>query len=107
MDQQQREPDRPGADEALSAMARRYLWWEHGRADAVPRRRVIAQLMNVGDYDDVLRMLDLLGEVPFRDALAHAQAGWFNPRSWSYWHLRLGLRKPGERTPPLPLRRIE
>ncbi len=107
MDQQQRERDEPGVAETLTAMARRYMWWEKERAATIPRRRVLAQLMNVGDYDDVLRVLDLVGEAPFCDALTNAQAGWFNPRSWSYWHLRLGLRQPGEQTPPLPLRRIE
>jgi hypothetical protein len=28
---------------------------------------------------------------------AHAQAGWFTSRSWSYWHYRLGLVDPGGR----------
>jgi hypothetical protein len=107
MDRQQRERDETDVGTALTTMARRYLWWQKAQAAVLPRRRILAQVMNIGDYDDVLHMLDLLGEAPFRDALVNAQAGWFNPRSWSYWHLRLGLREPGEASPPLPLRRIE
>ncbi len=103
----QPEPTETDSRNVLAAMGRRYLWWERDRIDAVPPRRIVAQLMNIGDYDDVLAVLSLLGEAPFRDALANAEAGWFSPKSWSYWHLRLGLREPGESSPPLPARRIE
>jgi hypothetical protein len=48
--------------------------------------RVIAQVLEFGDFDSVLR---------------RAQPGWFSPRSWSYWHLKLGLSASGA-VPPLP-----
>lgn len=88
----------------LHELATRYLWWERGRVSELSARRVVAQIMDVGEYDDIERAIDLFGEAVFLDALAHAQAGWFRPRSWSYWHLRLRLRAPGESSPPLPTR---
>jgi hypothetical protein len=62
--------------------------------------------MDIGDFGDILRILDELGEDPLRDVLANAEAGWFNPRSWAYWHYRLGFAPPGEPVPPLPTRAL-
>jgi hypothetical protein len=36
----------------------------------------------------------------FREALDHAPPGIIDPRSWNYWHLKLGRYPP----PPLPRR---
>lgn len=41
-----------------------------------------------------------------REALLHAEPGWFNERSWSYGCYRLGLTKPGDLVPPIPQRVI-
>ena len=65
--------------------------------------RVIAQVMNIGDYADVLKLVNAVGEDVLRDVLENAQAGQFNERSWHYWHYRLGLSKLDE-VPPLPVR---
>jgi len=35
--------------------------------------------------------------------LQRAQPGWFSPRSWTYWQLKLGLATSGM-VPPLPQR---
>lgn len=99
--------DRPAFvdDETFArALGMRYLWWERERMDSVPLRRIVAQIMDIGDYDDIESAFKRLGPAPFRDAIQHALPGWFRPRSWSYWHLRLGLRKPGAPTPPRPTR---
>ncbi len=100
----------PGWDDsataALMPFARRYIWWLSPE-DAVRRpRRVIAQVMNLGTPDDAEALLERFGAAALRDALRHADAGWFEygPRPtverWVEWHRRLGL---GE-APPLPQR---
>lgn len=67
--------------------------------------RVAAQVMELGDYDDVQLLSVRLGDDYLREVLAQAEAGWFNPRSWAYWHYRLGMAGPG-RLPAMPQRRI-
>jgi hypothetical protein len=62
--------------------------------------------MNIGDLDDVRKLLDSMGAGSFRDVLGHAEPGWFNARSWHYWHYALGLCQPSEAVPPLPARRF-
>ena len=79
----------------VSEMSAKYIWWKSGDGRPFSRRRILAQVMDMGDYRDVMRVLDDLGEEPLRDVLAHAEAGWFKPRSWSYWHYRLGIVDPG------------
>jgi hypothetical protein len=67
--------------------------------------RVIAQVMDIGDYDDVQALVLQVGDEVLREVLRHAEAGQFNERSWTYWHYRLGLAGVDE-VPPLPLRRF-
>ncbi len=90
----------------LSTMSAKYIWWKRADGQPFEARRVLAQVMDIGDFDDVLRVLDHLGEAPLRDVLAHAEAGWFKPRSWSYWHYRLGVVDPGAPVPALPKRAV-
>ena len=65
--------------------------------------RVIAQVMNIGDYEDVQRLVAQVGEDVLREVLTHAQAGQFDERSWAYWHYRLGLATLDD-VPRLPVR---
>lgn len=93
----------PVSRETLKRMAGKYIWWKTPAESLAMPRRVIAQIMNIGDYADVQRIANELGEDAFRDALAHAEPGQFSPRSWAYWHYRLGLAAL-EQMPPLPAR---
>ena len=68
--------------------------------------RVIAQVMNIGDYADVQTLVSAVGDEVLREVLTHAEAGQFNERSWAYWHYRLGLSNV-DQVPPLPVRRME
>ncbi len=88
----------------IAELGARYLWWERDRIAEVSPRRIVAQIMDIGDYDDLRRIERVLGREPLCDALANALPGWFRPRSWSYWHLRLHLREPGEASPAMPAR---
>ena len=89
----------------LAELAAKYLWWlTPGEAAAMPAR-VMAQVMNLGDYSDVQRLAEAVGDDHLRAVLVHADAGWFDERSWAYWHYRLGLAEP-EQVPPLPQRQF-
>lgn len=67
--------------------------------------RVVAQVMNIGDYDDVQALAHQVGDDYLRDVLHYAEIGQFSERSWAYWHYRLALAAPG-RVPPMPTRRF-
>lgn len=92
--------------EILKPLARRYVWWKLPEEALRNPQRVIAQVMNLGDWDDIEFLRARVGDGVLRDALLHAEAGQFNARSWTWWHYRLGVARPGE-VPPLPLRRFE
>lgn len=65
--------------------------------------RVIAQVMDIGDFEDVQKLANAFGDDTLRDVISKAEAGQFNIRSWAYWHYRLGLAEL-EKFPPLPSR---
>ena len=89
----------------LLHFAEKYIWWQPPHQAARDQQRLIAQVMNLGDYTDVQELLGIVGEASFRQALTEAEAGQFDERSWTYWHYRLGLATRGE-VPPLPKRKI-
>lgn len=90
----------------LASLAHKYIWWESPEDALRFPMRVIAQVMDLGTHEDSLILTDLVGEDALREVLLKAQAGWFNTRSWHYWHYRLGLCGPSE-VPPLPQRRFD
>lgn len=90
--------------ERLRPLAEKYVWWKSADEALQYPSRVIAQVMNLGAYEDVQLLAEIVEEEALRDVLRGAEAGQFTPRSWHYWHYRLGLSQPGE-VPPLPARR--
>ena len=96
---------RPG-EAMLEAMAAKYVWWKTpGEALEMPER-VMAQVMNIGDYSDVQLLAHQVGDEALRGVLRRAQAGQFGERSWAYWNYRLGLADAGE-LPAMPTRRFD
>jgi hypothetical protein len=91
--------------EALKSLAGKYVWWKTPDEAVSMPLRVIAQVMNIGDYADVQALAAQVGDDVLRDVLSHAEAGQFNERSWAYWHYRLGLASV-DQVPPLPVRRF-
>ena len=89
--------------EALKPLASKYIWWKTPAEAVAMPERLIAQVMNIGDYDDVQWLNAQVGDDALRDVLSHAQAGQFNPRSWAYWHYRLGMSSL-EQVPRMPSR---
>ncbi|MCX6547009.1 MAG: hypothetical protein NTW40_03045 [Acidobacteria bacterium] len=94
------------ASERLRQDAARYIWWETPDEAMLRPARVIAQVMNIGDLDDVQALLGSVGEGFFREVLGTAEPGWFNERSWHYWHYALGLCQPSDAVPPMPARQF-
>lgn len=92
--------------ESLKPFASKYIWWKTPEEAVAMPERVIAQVMNIGDYSDVLSLASLVGDEVLREVLTRAEAGQFNERSWAYWHYRLGLSNV-DQVPPLPVRRME
>jgi len=90
-------------EQLLAELARKYIWWKSPEEALRTPQRIIAQVMNVGDYQDVQKLATQFGDEPLRQAITHAESGRFNERSWHYWHYRLGLAELGE-VPPLPAR---
>ncbi|MDQ3774160.1 MAG: hypothetical protein M3461_07245 [Pseudomonadota bacterium] len=91
--------------EILEQFAAKYIWWKTPGEALQHPDRVIAQVMDIGDYDDVQKLVVQMGDEYLREVLARAEIGQFTARSWAYWHYRLGLATPGN-VPPMPLRRI-
>ena len=91
---------------SFKQLASKYIWWKTvDEAVAMPER-VMAQVMNIGDYADVQTLAHLVGDDALRGVIAHAQAGQFSQHSWAYWHYRLGLASL-EQVPPLPMRKFQ
>ena len=102
-------PGRPAASENASALrllrtlAKKYLWWLTPDEAMTRPDRVILQVLDIGDYEDALRLQAELGDLRLARALRCAEAGQLAERSWNYWHHRLKLTKAG-RVPPVPRR---
>jgi hypothetical protein len=95
----------PIVREKLQGLAAKYVWWRTPADAMTMPERVIAQVMDTGDYADVQDMADLLGDEVLRGVVRRAEAGQFSERSWAYWHYRLGM-AAAERVPPEPSRNI-
>jgi hypothetical protein len=97
---------RPPSTATLNRLAAKYIWWKSPEEASRQPERVVAQVMDIGDYDDVQALAKQADDEYLREVLTHAEAGQFDPRSWSYWHYRLGLSQPGK-VPAMPQRHIK
>ncbi|WP_244490300.1 MULTISPECIES: hypothetical protein [Rhizobium/Agrobacterium group] len=86
-------------------LAQKYIWWKSPSDAADQPERVIAQVMNIGDFEDIQRLEALAGNDMLVEVLNRAEIGQFTPRSWTYWHYRLGIADI-DQVPPLPSRRF-
>ncbi len=88
----------------IARMAK-YIWWKSPSEAMEQPARIVAQVMNIGDYSDVCALASAIGEEGFLEVIQHAEPGEFEERSWHYWHYRLGLAEC-EKVPPLPVRKF-
>ncbi len=94
-----------GNSSLFKALAAKYIWWMKPEDVLKRPERVVIQVMDIGDFADAAAVIDAVGEVRARELLINAEAGQFSPRSWHYWHYRLGLAEVGHVAPP-PKRRV-
>lgn len=87
--------DRLTSDKRAESMARKYVWWQSPARTLEDRRLLLAQMMTLGTVDDLRWLLSRVSAAELRRVLRDPPIGIFNGRSWSFWHLRLGL-------PPAP-----
>ena len=86
----------------LAKVARRLFWWmtpEEALRDEV---RFLAQVMALGTWDDVAASQAAYPVEVWKSALHYAPAGVIDPRSWNFWHVRLGMMP----VPPMPSRHL-
>jgi hypothetical protein len=91
----------------LQRLAPKYVWWKTPEEAMLFPDRVAAQIMNIGIWEDITALIEAAGEDYLRNVLQASEIGQLNPRSWHYWHYRLGLAQPGSSpVPPMPVRKI-
>ena len=89
----------------IERLAGRYIWWKPVSESVKTPELVAAQVMNLGDWEDICALWKVVGDAFLRFVIEHAEAGMFDERAWHYWHYRLGLAETGQ-VPPLPSRFI-
>lgn len=90
--------------ELLMELSFSYIWWASPEESLQYPERLIAQIMNLGTLEDTVKFLLLFSLDDLKYILKIALAGWFLPKSWNFWHLRLGYAL--DNIPPLPRRKL-
>ena len=76
----------------VSELARPYLWWPSVGDALHGFVREVAQIMNLGRYEDILRLEAAVDGATLAAVMLEAQPGWFDARSWEFWRGRLSYR---------------
>lgn len=67
-----------------------YVWWEDSnelmRSNPL---RIIASAMRYANSPKEYALLCKIDKGVLQEALKKAQAGWFDDKSWHYWHIML------------------
>jgi len=75
----------------LERVARNLFWWHEPELALANPRRILAQVMTLGAWQEVQLVQKTFGWDAFKDALSNAPAGVFDGRSWAYWRAFFGL----------------
>ena len=86
----------------LRGVAERLFWWKPPEEAVADPRRFAAQVMTLGNWNDVRTTRRALGDAALREALRTPPPGVFDERSWVYWHHVFGIAP----VPPRPLRNL-
>ncbi len=76
--------------EEFQAVARRVIWFEEPKQAVCDPVRFIAYAMTYAAYEDMKAIRKHFSDDDLREALQKAPPGIIDPRSWSYWHIKLG-----------------
>ncbi len=90
------------ANRDLLAVAKKVVWFKAAGETLKDEVFFLNHAMTFGDASDVLLIRKHYGDDALRNALRNAHPGVFDPRSWAYWHLVLGISP----TPAMPTRTI-
>lgn len=75
----------------LRRIASRVVWWEAPEQVLAREDDFLCWVMALGDLSDVNYIEAAYGPARMQHALKNASPGVLDPRSWHYWHHRLGL----------------
>jgi hypothetical protein len=73
----------------IADLAKKYVWWDAVDPNGHTLARMIAQIMRLGTYDDILRLEDIADPSVLADVMRNSAPGWFDDRSWDFWRGRL------------------
>lgn len=90
--------------ELIASLAAKYMWWPAVNAAGHSEARIIAQVMDIGSYEDILRLEAVLGRDRLAEVMRHAAPGWISARAWDFWRGRLRA-QAGLEVPERPPRR--
>ncbi len=101
--------DERRAERALLRFADSYIWWKTPEDAVRYPDRVLAQVMDIGTFEDCRAMRAAFGDERLRRVLRCAEPGWFRARSWAFWQAALGIdagpRPVRRKLPPAPWER--
>jgi hypothetical protein len=80
------------------------MWWPVASPSGHREDRIIAQVMDIGTYEDILRLEAAVGRERLAQVMRQAEPGWISARSWDFWRGRL-LAQAGLQTPEHPPKR--
>jgi len=98
-----RPPKGPQREAALKEWAR-YIWWQPAKASLKEPDRILIQVMNLGVLEDVQKLDRLFPPSQLRTLTQKSLPGQLTPKSWCWWHLKLGLAATYSQIPPPPRR---
>lgn len=90
----------------LLHFARKYVWWQTPETALADPHRIIAQVMNLGTFEDARELRRYVGDAELKQALREARPGEFSEPSWHHWHLVLGEAEVNA-IPSMPMRQFE
>ena len=74
----------------LEAVARRTVWFKPPAEAIESPIHFIAHVLTYGTHEDVVTLRKYISDDELAEAVEHAPAGIFDPRSWAYWNLKIG-----------------
>lgn len=89
-------------DPRMRNLAAKLIWWKGPDEALADQRRLLAQAMTFGNWEEMDFVRSVYGDDALRAVLGDAPPGVFDQRSWSYWHARFGITP----VPRLPRRRL-
>src|SRR5215218_11008903 len=87
-------------EDLIETLGRKYMWWSPTGDSPHPPARIIAQVMNLGTYEDIRRLESAVPPERLAEIMGNAQPGWFSARSWEFWRGRLSACGRPSRTSP-------